>query len=181
MPSLHIERSSRCWLRTLLACGASSLVLMACGSSDKASTSSAASGGGGSSSSDTQDTARVRLQECLRPHGVDLPSGPGSGGGPPSAANQQKFQAAIAGPCKKYQAAAFGNFTPAQRQEFQDAFAKFQACMHTQGVDIKAPQPGTMGPGGAGRFNRNDPKVKAAMSKCQNVLPQRPGTAGGSN
>ena len=162
----------------LLACGASSLVLMACGSSDGASTSSAASGGGAPGSANAQDTGRVRLQQCLQQNGVDVPFGPRGSGGPPSAATQQKFQAAIAGPCKKYQAGAFGNPSSAQRQEFQDAFAKFQACMHTQGVDIKAPQAGTMGFGAARQLDRDNPKVKAALGKCQDVLPRRPGAPG---
>lgn len=87
------------------------------------------------------------------------------------------------GPCKKYQSAAFGNITPQQRQEFQDAFVKFSACMRQNGVNIPTPNFNGGGAGGGagggtqrrggglGGINRNDPKVKAALQKCQSSLP----------
>ena len=79
---------------------------------------------------------------------------------------------------------AVGNISDAQRQEFQDAFAKFSACMRQNGVDIPDPGSGSGPPaGGGGQLDQSDPKVQAATKACQDKLPQRgqggPGGPGG--
>jgi hypothetical protein len=154
-------------------------VLTACGSSGSSGTAA--------SDSNARDTARLKLQQCLRDNGVNIPApGQGQGGAGRvlgNAADRQKVQKAMQGPCKKYQSAAFGNITPQQRQEFQDAFVKFSACMRQNGVNIPTPNFNGGGAGGGagggtqrrggglGGINRNDPKVKAALQKCQSSLP----------
>jgi hypothetical protein len=156
-------------LPVLAACALSALALAACGSSSSGSSASA-------SSSDARDTARLKLQECLRKQGVDAPrlgGGGGQGGGtPPTAAQRQKLQTAIQGACKKEAQGAFGNQTDAQRQEFQDAFAKFSSCMRQHGVDLPNFTPGQGPPPAAQRLNRNTPKFKAAQEACRKLLPQ---------
>ncbi|MDX6679129.1 MAG: hypothetical protein QOE31_3181, partial [Solirubrobacteraceae bacterium] len=151
-----------------------SVAVAGCGTAD----SSAGSGGSASeSASNKQDAARVKLQQCLSKQGVDLP-GPGGGGGAGqrTAADRQKLQAAMQGPCKALRAAAFGTITDAERQQFQDAFTKYAACMRQQGVDLPVPTAGGGGPpAGAARLDRSDPKVKAAAAACQDKRPQRPG------
>jgi hypothetical protein len=149
----------------------------------------AAGCGGGSgaasasaSADDKRETARLKLSQCLREQGVDVPDAPGAGSsGAPvrvqlSAADRKKLQAAMQGPCKSYQAAAFGNVTPEQRQEFQDAFTKFAACMRQHGVDLPDPPAGGGARGapaaGARRIDDSDPKTKAAMTACQDKLPR---------
>ena len=82
--------------------------------------------------------------------------------------------------CRKYRTGAVGNISPAQQQEFRDAFVKFSACMRQHGVEV--PDIGTGGPpaGGGQRLDPNDPKTKAALTACQSKLPQRgPGGPGG--
>jgi hypothetical protein len=145
------------------------VLLTACGSG---------SSGTAASDNDARDTARLKLQKCLRDNGVDLPAPGqnGAGGGGFRNIDRQKLRTAMQGPCKKFQTAAFGNITPQQRQEFQDAFVKFAACMRQNGVDVPTPNFGAGGGPGAGggarrRLNRNDPKTKAALQKCRSSLP----------
>ncbi|MCW2990031.1 MAG: hypothetical protein JWM73_625 [Solirubrobacterales bacterium] len=147
--------------------------------------SSSSSGSGTNSSAASQDAARVKFAQCMRQNGVDVPDTPGQGGGgPPAGVSQTKLQAAQTA-CQKYRQSAFGNVTDAQRQAFQDAFAKFASCMRGQGIDMPTPTPGQGRPpggggaGGPGGIDRNDPKVQAAQKVCQNLMPQRPGQAGG--
>jgi hypothetical protein len=158
---------------------AASVAAAGCGSDSP----SAAGASGTSSADNQQDTARVKLQQCLRKAGVDLPAGGGGGGGSGaqvSDADRQKVQAAMQGPCKSLQTQAFGNVTDAQRQEFQDAFTKFSACMRQQGVDVPDQSAGGGGgpPAGGNQLDSSDPKVAAAMKACQDKLPQGAGGGG---
>lgn len=154
-------------LSVLAAACLSAAALAACGSSGDGSSPANAS-------ANDRDTARLKLQECLRKQGVDLPR-PGAGGQRPSTAQMQKLRTALQGPCKSLAQGAFGNMTAEQRQEFQDRMAKFSSCMRRHGVDIPTFTPGQGPPVGVRRINRDDPKVKAAMEACQSVAPGRPG------
>ena len=123
-------------------------------------------------STTSQDAARVKFTQCMRDNGVDIPDNPGQGGGGRPNIDRTKLQAA-AKACQKYQQAAVGTISDAQRQEFQDAFAKFSACMRQNGVDVPDPGSGSGPPAGGGRLDQSDPKVQAAMKVCQDKLPQR--------
>jgi hypothetical protein len=141
----------------------------------------AACGGSANSAASAADaqakaeTARIRLQQCLRENGLAVPDNPGTGG-TPLRIDRSKAQAAMQ-KCRKYQQAAFGTITPAQRQEFRDAFTKFSACMRQHGVDVPEPGSGprtSTGPRGGGvrRLDSAGPKEQAAMKACQDKLPQ---------
>jgi hypothetical protein len=156
------------------------LVAAGCGGSSSASS--------GSATTTSQDAARIKYTQCLRDNGVNVPDNPGQGGpggrfGNVDQATLQKAQAA----CRKYQQAVVANITPAQRQAFQDAFAKFSSCMRQHGVNLPARTPGQGPPAGGAQINRNDPKVQAAQKACQSKLPQggpgggRFGGGGGGN
>jgi pyruvate/2-oxoglutarate dehydrogenase complex dihydrolipoamide acyltransferase (E2) component len=143
----------------------------------------------GSNSANERDAAQVKFRSCMRENGVDLPDNPGQGGGGPGRddidrAALEKAQKA----CQKYQKEAFGDVSPDQREEFQDAFAKFSSCMRKHDVDVPDPGAGGGGPpaGGGNQIDRDDPKVQAAMKACQDQLPQGrgpggPGGPGGGN
>ena len=154
---------------TALALMSAFIVLVAtgCGSSSSSSSSATAS-------TTSQDAARVKFTQCMRDNGVDIPDNPGQGGGSRPNIDRTKLQAA-AKACQKYQQAAVGTISDAQRQEFQDAFAKFSACMRQNGVDVPDPSAGGGGPpaGGGGQLDQSDPKVQAATKACQDKLPQR--------
>ena len=146
----------------------------------------AAAGCGGTSNAasatktTSQDAARIKYTQCLRDNGVNVPDNPAPGqGGRFGNVDQAKLQKAQTA-CRKYQQAVVSSITPAQRQAFQDAFAKFSSCMRQHGVDIPARTPGQAPPAGGARINRNDPKVQAAQKACQSKLPQGgPGRFGG--
>lgn len=153
---------------------AASVVVAGCGSSGSA----ASSGTSAASSDDARDAARLKLNQCLRQQGINVSDG-GGGGAQLSEADREKRRIAIQGPCKEFRAAVGGNLTDEQRQEFQDAFTKFAACMRQNGVDLPDPSAsGGGGPGGGGRgvrrlLDQDDPKIKAATAACQDELPQR--------
>lgn len=167
--------STRAALRAFTPLLASlALGLSGCGGGDSAKTTT--------SSGDDSDAGRVKLTQCLRDNGVDVPDNPGSAG--PGAGGAQnidrdKLQAAMQGPCKKYQTGAFGNLSDEDRQEMQDAFQKFSQCMRDEGVDVPDVNPGSGGgpPAGGNQIDQDDPKVQQAMKACQSELPQggRPG------
>jgi hypothetical protein len=144
------------------------LAVAGCGSS-----SGSGSGSSSGSTSSSQDAARVKLSQCLRDHGVDIPDNPGQGGGgAPQNIDRTKVQAAMQA-CRKYQSAAFGNVSASQQQEFRDAFTKFSACMRQHGVEVPDVAQGGGPPAGGQQLNRDDPKTKAAIQACQSKLPQR--------
>jgi hypothetical protein len=152
-----------------LACSAfvlmlSAVALGACGGASGSGEATAA----GQSSSDKQESARLKLQACLRDHGVDLPGNPREGGQPPSQADLQKLQEAVAGPCKRYRNDAFGDFSEQDRAELEDRLVKFASCMRRHGVDVPDPseRPQVV------RIDRDDPKVQKAAKACRALLPQ---------
>lgn len=153
----------------LAAMSAAVLTATGCGGSGSTASGSSAS---------AQDAARIKLSQCLRQHGVNVPDNPGQGGGGRFAnVDQTKLRAAMQA-CQKYRQAAFGTVTPAQRQAFQDAFTKFAACMRQHGVEVPARTPGSGPPVGGNQLDQNDPKVKAATAACRSNLPARgPGGA----
>jgi hypothetical protein len=158
----------------LALCG----TLAACGSSGEAESSSSPAGSSSSAGGGDQDAGRVRLTQCLRENGVDVPdnAGPGSGGGPGDI-DRDKLQEAMNGPCKKYQTEAVGNISEEDRQEMQDSFQKFSQCMRDNGVDVPDIGSGDGPPAGGGGIDQDDPDVQAAAKKCQGELPQ--GAPGG--
>ena len=150
---------------TLTGCA---LALGACGSGsgDPASASS---------SDNDRETAQLKLQECLRKQGAELPrppENPGSGSQTftPSAAQRQKVEKAMNGACKEYREKAFGNISAEDRQEMRDRMVKFSSCMRKHGIDI--PEPPGPGEGGARRFSmRQSPKLDKATAACRKLLP----------
>jgi hypothetical protein len=147
------------------------LALAGCGASSSASSSSNAA------------DARLKLDQCMRKHGVNLPD-PGRSGGPRRIQiAPAKFDAARKA-CAKYADAAFPKLSPQQRAELQDRIVKFARCMRSHGVNV--PDPTTNGRGigffrrrGSGGPNPDSPAFQAAQKACQSLLPKPPGGGGG--
>ncbi len=146
----------------------------------------AACGGGGGDPATAEadaaskaETARLRLERCLRENGVDIKTSEG-GRRTEVRVDATKDRTAMQ-KCRKYQQEAFGSITPEQRQEFEDAATKFAACMRQHGVDLPDPVMGggpgiRRGPATAGkRIDRESPKTRAAMQACEAKLPKGPG------
>lgn len=171
------SRSSRVRVVVVVACAAA---LAACGGSDTSSGSTSSEGSSGSSSSSSavnkQDTAQVKLSQCLREQGVDVPDTAGHGAfAQLSPADRRKLEAALQGPCREFQSSAFGDSADPQGEEFLDALTKFAVCMRSNGVDV--PDPVATDPQGPfavlHSLDQSDPKVAAAASACQDKLPQQ--------
>ncbi len=146
-------------------------------------------------------TAVLAYTKCLRSQGIQIADpnfsqGGGGGGGAGggglfggSAANRNdpKFRKAQA-KCRPILAAVRPQFSPANRQAFQDAALKFAQCMRKNGVNVPDPNfsggGGGPGAGGGGLFgganiDRSDPKVQAAIQTCRSAFTGLGGRGGG--
>jgi hypothetical protein len=170
--------------RLVLVLGALALALAAVGCGESDDDGGASDPAGSQSEQDNaQDTARTKLEQCLRDNGAELPDQGGQGGGfgQLSEAERQKFQDAIEGPCADLRDDAIGDTSPEQQQEFQDAAVKFRECMRDQGIDVGSGTPGAGGGGGGGlsQLDSSDPEVQEALEKCQDLMPELGGLGGG--
>ncbi len=147
------------------------LAVGACGGSDS-STDASESGGSSASgaTSNEQDSSQVKLAQCLREQGLDVPDTQGHGAfAQLSAAERKRLEAALQGPCREYQSGAFGDGSEPQSQDFLDAITAFTVCLRKQGVDVPDPDP-------ASPFtvlhsiDQSDPKVADAAAACQDKL-----------
>jgi hypothetical protein len=173
-----------------------SCLIAACGSSSSSSTSSkaaASTGAGGSGGA-----GRTALRNCLKAHGVTLPSrppggaagaggAPGAGGPPPGAGggpgffggggggrlqNDPKARAAL-------QACGGGNFGAGRRPQLShQTITKYVTCIRQHGYNM--PNPNFSGKGAVFPSSlRSDPKFQAASKTCQSLL--FPGRGGASS
>lgn len=147
------------------------LALGACGGSDEPGTtrasgeSSAASG-----PSNEQDTSRVKLTQCLREQGLDVPDSEGHGGfAQLNPAERERLEQALQGPCREYRSGAFGEASDSQSQEFLDAITAFTVCLREQGVEVPDPDPSN--PFAVlHSIDQSEPRVARAATACQNEL-----------
>jgi hypothetical protein len=161
--------------------------LAACGSdastdgSSGGSTSTESSGAGGGADSGDSDAGRVKLAQCLRDNGVDLPDNIGNGGAPPANLDREKIQELLQNECADVAEGAFGDVSGGDQEAFRDAFAVYSQCMRDNGVDL--PDIGSGGAGAdlpdPGSIDRDAPSFKKAQSACADKLPQ--GLPGGGN
>jgi hypothetical protein len=163
---------------SLSAALASTVALAACGDSSGSSGTTSTSGGSSASSgtSNAQDAARVKLFQCVREQGVDLPDTTDDSNALAqlSPAERQRAEDALKGPCKKYASRAFGDTDP-QSPEFLDALTKYTVCLRRNGVDVPDPDP-TNPRAGIMSLDQSDPAVATAISACED---QRPSMDGG--
>jgi hypothetical protein len=172
-------------LVTVVAFGALTVLLAACGGGSSKTGTATATG--------AQFQARLNLAKCFRAHGINVPD-PTPGGGPAEGGQafrrlrsypQAQIDAARQG-CQQYFAQAFPqlSLTPAQRAQRLQQLTKFAQCMRAHGINIPDPTPNTNGFGGAGfgrqfrSIDRNSPAFQSAMTACQSLRPQRPGGGG---
>lgn len=156
---------------TLMTAAACALALAGCGTGGD--------DGGGAAAAEDREAAEVRLRQCLRENGLDIPDGGGRGVEIRiERGRHDKAQEAMRA-CRKEQAAAFPEPTPQERQEMEDRFQRFQACMRKQGVKVP---PIVFRAGGPGEDEEpppppkdapdpDDPDVRRAHEACQDELP----------
>jgi hypothetical protein len=168
-------------IRVLLLVGALALAPAAVGCGDSDDSRGASDPANSQSQQDNaQDTARTKLEQCLRDNGVEPPSQGGHGGGVAqlSETARQKFQDVIEGPCAEFRDDVIGDVSPEQQQEFQDAAVRFRDCMRDEGIDLGTGTPGAGG-GGLAQLDTDDPQVQEALEKCEDMMPQFGGLGGG--
>lgn len=159
------------------------LALGACGSGDDGGGVATLDTGGSAapSASGSVEKEVTDYVECLRKQGIELPDPTVNADGEVTLGRPQnlpdidrdKFEAAQKA-CGEPPA---GVTTAAEdmlaNPEFQDAALKFAQCMREQGVDVPDPDFSKVGSGAGGLFggmDRDDPKVAAAIEKCQQVF-----------
>jgi hypothetical protein len=156
------------WAAPALMAG---LLVTACGNST-----------GSTGQSGAQAAGTSAFQQCLRQHGVTLPSGRPSFSGTPSpgasipagggqfpggfgnGAGSKAFQA-----CRKYAPAGFGRGRPGAGG--LSALSAFTSCLKQHGVKL------TGGLGALQSLSRASGKVKKAFQTCRALLPQGVPTA----
>lgn len=157
----------------LLAALASIVALTACGDSSETSSPAPSSGDSSASSatSNAQDTARVKLTQCLREQGIDVPDTEEAGDAfaQLSPAERQRMEAAMDGPCQQYASQAFGDTHDPQSQEFLDALTSFTVCLRKNGADVPDPDPNN--PFSVlHSLDQSDPTIAAGLAACQDKL-----------
>ena len=145
-------------------------------------------------------TAVLAYVKCLRRQGIQIADpnfsqGGGGGGGGGGGLfggsginrNDPKFQKAQT-KCRPILDAVRPQFSPSDRQAFQDAALEFAQCMRKNGVNVPDPNfsAGGGGPGGGGggglfggaNIDRSDPKVQAAIQTCRSAFTGLGGRGG---
>ncbi len=143
-------------------------------------------------SASSASSGRTAYLNCLRQHGVNLPTarptpgsggfgGGGFGGGGNSAFGQARQACASLRPSGGFGGGGFGGGFGGGA--FASAIEAFRSCMSSHGVTIPTTRPTapptsappTSAPSGADRFlnglDPTNPKVAAALSACQSKLP----------
>jgi hypothetical protein len=173
--------SGKDWAVTV-AVGLCAIGLLACGA------------GGGSSSSGGDEAAfeesRLKMSECLRKHGLDVPDPvPGQkgvliqesskkgdqGGGinPGDPATRKAMEA-----CEDEVGFEPPDVSPEQEEELKEGMLAFAQCMRGHGIDMPDPEFGENGKskitiGGPGRAGQMDqPAFEAAQEACQDKMPE---------
>jgi len=151
------------WAAPVLVAG---LLMAGCGSSPASSKGS------------TQASGRTALRQCLRQHGVNIPTArpsfagtpspgqfPGGGGGFPGGGQGGTASSAFQA-CQKYRPAG-GGFGPGGRGGINSsALQAFTSCLKQHGVKLT----GT-GPGALGSLRNATGKTAQAIKTCRPLLP----------
>jgi hypothetical protein len=150
-------------LITALTIASSAAALVACGGSGGDDSTS-----GGSSSND-RDNARVRLIQCLREQGLDVPDDIGQSGAPLPDIDADALDAALDGPCAKFRGEAFGDLTDSGLAEAQEKMDKYAQCMRDAGFDFPDVELGNGMPSELHELDQSDPDFQAADQKCADL------------
>jgi hypothetical protein len=164
-----VHATSRTRLLTVLAIVASAAALGACGGSDDDDATSGASGGGSAASSNERDSARIRLIQCLREQGLDIPDDIGESGAPPPDVDADALEAALDGPCAKYRGDAFGDLDESGTTDAQEKMDKYAQCMRDAGFDFPDVELGAGPPMALHELDTSDPDFQAADEKCADL------------
>jgi hypothetical protein len=170
-------------LALALVCGT---LLAACGSSSSSSSPVSSAGAAAPGApSDAQQHARVKLAECMRAHGVDVPDSASTGTAGARAAilqlltkySQTQIQAAAAA-CKADLVQAFPqlNLSPSQIAERQREALAFVQCLRAHGINLPDPVASGLRVGilkALSNVDTNSPAFQKANAACASSRPAR--------
>jgi hypothetical protein len=164
-----IHATARRRLLAALAIALSASALGACGGSDNDDSTSPAAGGSAESSSNERDSARVRLIQCLREQGLDIPDDIGESGAPPPNVDADALEAALEGPCAELRGGAFGDLNDPGVADAQEKMDKYAQCMRDAGFDFPDVELGEGPPTALHELDTSDPDFQAADEKCADL------------
>lgn len=121
---------------------------------------------GSSTTSSDRDAARLRLEECMRDHGVDVQPGK------PIQGRRGDLDEAMKA-CDKFREQAFGELSEEDEQELQDQVTELTQCLRDHGVDAPDVKVGDGGATFRMRARPDDPDTKEAMEACRDEMPRR--------
>jgi hypothetical protein len=160
-------------VRSAAALACIALALGSCGGDDD-DTADAGGDSAGISNADVQQ-AGVDYARCMREHGMDVPDPQGGAGGlrgmlvDGDQRDRPGFRDAERD-CRRHLQGLVAQVSDEQRQELRQGRLEFARCMRGEGFDVPDPQPGAGpddGGGPLGGLDVDDPRVQAAMDKCQ--------------
>jgi len=183
MSTMFALRRAPTALALLLTTG----LVAACGSSSSSTTTHASSGAAAVAGGGTQ-TTRASLRQCLKQHGVTLPSRPpGSGSGAPGPGGGPGFFGGGGGAGDQIQSnpklraalqACGRPFRGGRRfQVSHTAINNYVACVRQHGFNMPSPNFSGKGPVFPANI-RTNPKFQAASKPCQSLLFRRRTTTG---
>jgi hypothetical protein len=194
----HLSSNAIKALTAALSLLLATVALAACGSS-KGSSSSSTSPGTPNAAAGAPGSRFTALRECLQKAGITLPKRtpgqrrppgvggflggvPGAGGGPqlPKGVTREQYETAL----RKCGGNLVGRGNRFNSTGLKQAFAKFSACMHQNGISL--PKANTSGHGpvfNTAHLNTASAQFKTAEAKCGALLrvalpggPARSGT-----
>jgi hypothetical protein len=161
-----VEATTSRRLLTAVAIAVAAIALGACSGSDS---DDGAPGGGSTSASNERDSARIRLIQCLREQGLDIPDDIGETGAPPPDVDADALEAALDGPCAKYRGDAFGDLDESGTADAQEKMDKYAQCMRDAGFDFPDVELGEGPPMALHELDTSDPDFQAADKKCADL------------
>jgi hypothetical protein len=150
---------------TALALALCAAALGACGGSDDDTARPSPT----TSSSNERDSARVRLLQCLREQGIDIPDNIGEQGAPPPDIDTDALEAALEGPCAELRGGAFGDATDSAVAEAQEKMDRYAQCMRDAGFDFPDVELGEGPPTELHELDQSDPDFQAADERCADL------------
>jgi hypothetical protein len=111
----------------------------------------------------------VRLIQCLREQGLDIPDDIGESGAPPPNVDADALEAALEGPCAELRDGAFGDLNDPGVADAQEKMDKYAQCMRDAGFDFPDVELGEGPPTALHELDTSDPDFQAADEKCADL------------
>jgi hypothetical protein len=157
-----------------MAVAMASLALAACGGGEGGGS------GGGQSDQEKVHEYALKLAECMRGHGIDMPDPrPGRGLAIDGDVNPERFEGAQRACQEELGEPPGAELSDEEQREFREAALKYARCMRARGLDMPDPTFDANGEvhitmtAGTG-VDEDDPAFTAANAECRKYQKDRP-------